>query len=173
VASLDRTDGFAGFPFAWDNNTYYAYNYWGFVTNNSLPSLTFDEWKSATGYDTHSAFSSSSPGNMTVATRRNKYDTNRSHVVVFNWTSANSVAYDLAGAGLKDGDRYEIRDAQNYVGNAVVTGTYNGNPVALPLNRTQVAPIYGTLVHYTNTHTPSTFNAFVVQNRGGSKGKGP
>jgi hypothetical protein len=179
VASLDRTDGFAGFPFQWDDNSYYALNYWAFITNNSLPSFAFNEWKTATGYDAHSSFTYGAPANVVMATRRNKYDPARSHLVIFNWAGANSVVYDLANAGLKSGDSYEIRDAQNYVGNAFANGTYSGNTISLPLNLTQVAPIYGTLVHYTNSHTPPTFNAFVVQNRGGSsgggssKGKGP
>src|SRR5262249_11888691 len=37
-----------------------------------------------------------------------------------------------------------------------------------PLTLTEVSPIYGALRHFENRHTPSTFNAFVILNRGGA-----
>jgi hypothetical protein len=172
VASLDRTGGRAGFPLAWDFNSYYAANNWGFVTNNALPSLRFTEWRAATGYDPHSSCSKGGPNDIVAFTRRNKYDPARSHVVVFNWVGATSFPYDLATAGLRAGDRFEIRDAQNYVGAPVLTGTYNGALIRLPLDLTEVAPIYGTITHFANVHTPPTFNVFVVQGPLGSGSAG-
>jgi hypothetical protein len=44
----------------------------------------------------------------------------------------------------------------------VLAGIFDGAPVSIPLQLTAVSPIVGTLRHFVNQHTPSTFNAFVI-----------
>jgi hypothetical protein len=70
------------------------------------------------------------------------------------------VAVDFAKV-LKPGDAYEIRDVQNILGPAVAQGTYEGKPVALPMDRTAVTQPAGTGTKRIE-HTPREFNAFVL-----------
>jgi hypothetical protein len=176
VASIDREGGLKGVEMDWDRNTYFASNFWCFVSNNVLPSLPFEDWQKATGYDKHSVYSNSAPPQVTVITRRNKYDPLRSHVAVFNWGEATKVDFDLRQVGIRAGIGYEIRDAQNFFGPPVASGVSKGEPVSIPLNSTAVAPIHGPLKHFTNQHTAAEFNAFVVfatvQSSGNGRGRG-
>ena len=91
----------------------------------------------------------------------NRYETGRAHVVVYNWANASSVLVDLSASGLRSGQAFEVRDAQNFFGPPVYAGTYAGSAVALRMNLTAVAPIIGNR-HLANTHTDPRFNVFVV-----------
>jgi hypothetical protein len=72
------------------------------------------------------------------------------------------VPVDLSTAGLNNGDRYVILDAQNFDGPAIVTGTYNSsNPVVqIPMMNLMVAPIQGW--SSTPPHTGPLFGTFVL-----------
>src|SRR5262249_19000578 len=146
----------------WNLNTYYTVNPSPFITNSGVPHQSFADWQSITGYDRQSMINTNAPRQLITFTRRNQYDPARSHVVIYNWTNAVSLAYDLAEAGLKPGDAFTVRDAQDYVGPPVLTGIYDGRSIRLPLNLTNVAPIYGTITHFQNKHTSPLFNAFVI-----------
>ncbi len=99
-----------------------------------------------------------------IIIRPNKYEKGRANIVVWNWQKNNSVTLDLSTSGLVDGDKFEIRDAQNYFGTPVVNGTYRSfDPnVVLPLNLQVVSPIIGNVNHLNKDHTPIEFNVFVV-----------
>ncbi|HPO58134.1 MAG TPA: hypothetical protein PLV53_04740, partial [Anaerolineaceae bacterium] len=90
-----------------------------------------------------------------------KYDPGRGHVIVFNWQRLDEVEVDLSGI-LKPGDKFVVVDAQNYFGEPVAEGVYDGSPVRLPLNLTAVSDIPGELTHMKNQHTDKEFNVFVV-----------
>jgi hypothetical protein len=125
-----------------------------------LTALTFAEWKRATGYDGRGALDPSSAG-VKVFVRPNAYERGRAHVVVYNWSRQPQVEVDLAAAGLAPGGRYEVRDVQDYFGQPVASGTYDGKPVNLPLNHSSIArPIQP--VEVTPAHTGPEFAVFVV-----------
>jgi hypothetical protein len=91
--------------------------------------------------------------------RPNAYDPDRAHLVVFNWDLADTVDVDLS-AFLADGDGFELRDAQNYFGDPVLTGTYDG-PAAIPMTPGPAAEVIGTpATPY--VHTSAEFGAFVL-----------
>lgn len=146
----------------WDNNTYRGGATSGFRLENT--SYNFAGWQAAAGVDANSTYTSAQPTGVHVAVRPNLYEPGRAHVAVFNWDLAASVNVDLSSV-LRIGDRYEIRDAQNYYGAPVVTGFYDGNPVALPMNLTAVAAPVGEVPHiaWRFTHTAPQFAAFVVR----------
>src|SRR5690606_12172476 len=121
---------------------------------------------SDTGYDSNSSFSSSSPNFTTAITRTNKYKPGRAHVAVVNYSSATNYMYNLADAGVSPGSGYVIRDAQNYF-EPILSGVYLGGSVSLPLTLTNVSVIYGETNHIVNSHTPSTFNVFVIDSEEG------
>src|SRR6185437_8090871 len=118
--------------YRWDNNTYYdqssnhffqgsaadGYNFTGVNTS-------FADWKSKTGFDAHSTYHASGPTGVWTYVRPNKYEPKRANIVILNWEAGANVDVDLSKV-LKTGDAFEIRDAQNFFGKPVVTGTYTG-----------------------------------------------
>ena len=51
---------------------------------------------------------------MKVLVRPNKYEPGRANLCVYNWASQKAVDADLSAVGLKTGDRYAVRDVQNF-----------------------------------------------------------
>jgi hypothetical protein len=142
----------------WNSNKYYGGGNTSF--KKSGVSYTMAGWKSATGFDSTSTYSSAYPTQTRVFVLPNKYEAGRAHVAVYNWGRLSSVNADLSTV-LKVGDLYEVRDAQNYWGKAVASGTYNGGAVSLPTILSEVSPIPG-LTHFVNNHTDMEFNVYVV-----------
>ena len=105
-------------------------------------------------------YHASRPSGVQTIVRRNRYESGRAHIAVYNWSSASSVAVNLGTAGFAVGDSFEIRDAQNYYGAPVVSGRFSGSTVTVPLSpRTVATPIgYG----YTPAHTGPEFSVFVA-----------
>ncbi len=102
---------------------------------------------------------SARPGSAQVFVRPNQYESGRASVTVFNWAHADSVAADVSGV-LSRGDRYEIRSARNFFGQAVSAGIYAGGSVSIPLTAlTAAAPIGVTLP----TPGASDFQVFVLR----------
>lgn len=152
----------------WDNNKYY---YQGGAQQFILSSQhhSFAGWKQATGLDSGSTATTARPTGMKVAVRPNRYEPGRAHITVVNWDLANTASVDLSGAGLAVGRQFEIRDAQNYFGPPLVTGTYQGSPVTVPLPGTgsPVSPVIGAddprnVGLVLPVHTPKEFNSFVL-----------
>jgi len=70
-----------------------------------------------------------------VFVRPNRYERGRANVVIYNWTRQNTVAVGLANV-LRPGERYEVRDVQDFFGSPVVRGVYSGGSVDIPVTRT-------------------------------------
>jgi len=95
-----------------------------------------------------------------VFVRPNSYEKGRANVVVYNWSGAGSVAVDL-GTTLAVGDHYEVRNVQDYFGQPVVSGTFDGSPIAIPMiGVNPPAPIGGS--PHTAPRTGPDFDVFVV-----------
>jgi hypothetical protein len=102
------------------------------------------------------------PGGVEVIVRRNPYEAKRAHVVVYNWDHRDKVSVDLSGV-LSRGDRYEVRDAQNFFGAPLVAGRYDGSPVAIPMNSSAtMAPASFPARRGRPEHTSKEFGAFVL-----------
>ena len=102
--------------------------------------------------------------------RPNKYEKGRAHIIVLNFDKGSTVSVDLSNSGLSGGQSYEIRDAQNFYGAPVVTGTYNGGSITLPMTQTAAAQ----MINYTTPpHTSSEFGVFVVLPTSGSTSSAP
>ena len=112
-------------------------------------------------------YSASKPGGVYTVVRPNQYESGRANLAIFNWARQSSVAVDLSGIGLASGDRFEIRDAQNFYGPPAVVGTYTGTAITVPMVGLTAAIPIGT-----NIAAPPSgpeFNAFVVlRTTGGS-----
>ena len=66
-----------------------------------------------------------------VSVRPNQYERGRANVVIYNWGQAPTVNVDLSNV-LSPGATYEIRNAQNFYGQPILTGTYSGGSIAFP-----------------------------------------
>ena len=175
-----RTGGAAASAYAWDSNTYFdgalAYSNgmrytFGFnQAKNQLGGgiLSYSDWQRASGFDTSSRYEPNPPQGTQIFIRPNAYEPGRANVAVFNWDKKESVELDLYKI-LKPGDAYSIRDAQNYYGEAVAFGVYDGGPVVIPMNLERVARPIGN-VPTIPTHTAPLFGAFVVVTRAGDAG---
>lgn len=105
-------------------------------------------------------FPDAPPTGATAFVRPNAYDPDRANVVVFNWELADEVDVDLSPL-LAAGDGFELRDVQDYWGTPVLTGTFDGTAVAVPMTSTTVSPVVGTpATPY--VHTSPEFGAFVL-----------
>lgn len=150
------------------HNTYYGPNqFWVFASCDNWPcpngfqTVDSAHWQASVNLDTSSTFHAGAPTGLWTFVRPNLYEPGRANIVVYNWDMQGSVAVDLSGAGIKAGDPFEIRDAQNWFNGAVVSGTYTGAPVTVPLSGLQVAQPVGA-VPSPPSHTGPQFGAFVL-----------
>jgi PKD repeat protein len=98
------------------------------------------------------------PTGTNVIVRPNKYEPGRGHIAVFNWGLASTVSVDVSSI-LAVGTPYEVRNAQNFFGPPVASGTYGGGTITLPMTGLTPAAAIG---DSTPPATGPEFNAFVV-----------
>lgn len=130
---------------AWDENTYHrtkaqwaAFNY----TEKEKPEgLSFDAWRKRTGFDANSRYDETAAPRTKVITRPNRFEKGRAHIIVYNWERQPAVEVEL-GDVLAPGERYRVVSVQNVFGRPVLAGTWNGEPIQLPMKPTaSVQPI--------------------------------
>ncbi len=98
-----------------------------------------------------------------IVVRPNDYEPGRANIIVFNWDHSPTVSVDISPAKLANGAAYEVRDVQNWYAGAVVSGTYNGSPITLPMTGlTVAAPIALPASYVTPPHTAPQFACFVL-----------
>jgi len=123
--------------YTWDSNTYYG---GGFELNSQSHSLA--SWQSATGLDRNSTGSAEAPKGTWIFVRPNQYETGRANITIYNWNLASTVAVDVSNV-LTVGRHYEVRNAQDFFGAPVVSGTYNGGAISIPMAGLTVAQPQG------------------------------
>ena len=95
--------------------------------------------------------------------RPNKYEAGRANIIVYNWANAATVNVDLSSV-LSAGQAYKILNVQDFFGTPVVTGTYGGGTVGIPMGGiSPPTPMFGPL---SAPVTGPTFQAFVVRLQG-------
>ena len=133
----------------------------GFIYNGSAR-VTFDQWKQASRMDTSSSYTTNRPPVPEVFVRPNEYEPGRAHVIVYNWPLESTVDVDLS-AVLNQGDAFEVRNVQDYLGAPVTVGTFDGAPIRLPMTGLKVAAPVGH--DFTPAAVGPEFNVFVVRKR--------
>ena len=103
-----------------------------YTGNQVVGSTDIQSWSSISQSGNSVLSLTSKPSDTKVFVRPNRYEQGRANVIVYNWSHAGSVSADLSGV-LDAGDRYEIRNAQNFYGAPVASGTYAGGSIALPM----------------------------------------
>jgi hypothetical protein len=160
--------------YTYGNNTYYgADQFWIFPSCNTWPcpqtsslpngyqTVGWTQWQSTDGLDSNSTFNTGAPGGTWVYVRPNLYEPGRANIVIYNWGLQSEVSVNLAPSGIQPGTPFQIRDAENWFAAPVVSGTYTGNPVTIPMSGLTVVQPVGT-VPYSPTHTAPQFGAFVL-----------
>jgi len=152
-----RDSTLSGFQLA--NNRYYrdpSAEAWGYINTD----YGFAGWQQVTGVGATDRAVTSDPAEPKVFLRPNRYEPGRANLIIYNWTRQATVPVDLSGI-LRVGDRYDVRNVQDFFGAPVLSGTYAGGPVDVPMaGVTPVAPIGGS-----PTPPPQTgpdFGVFVV-----------
>ena len=158
---------------SWNGNTYFSqemqWQPFNLMVGSSNQGLFFPGWKTAAGADSASSYTKSAPQGTRVEVRPSPYEPGRGNVIVYNWALAASVSADLSTI-LAPGAQYEIRSAQNYSGAPLLTGTYTGGTVALPMTVTTVATPVGLVAP---SSTAPEFNVFVVTTVAGVSSQTP
>jgi hypothetical protein len=86
-------------------------------------------------------FNGSRPSGAHVFIRPSPYEPGRAIITVYNWDDSAEVAVDLSSV-IGVGSAYEIRNAQDYFGAPVASGTYAGTEILLPMTGLSVvAPV--------------------------------
>jgi hypothetical protein len=105
---------------------------------------------------------SSKPTGLKMFVRPNKYEPGRANITIYNWSKSSSVSItsaQLSGVAIKSGDQYELRNAQNFYGD-VITGTYNGTSISVPMTGRSVAQPVG--LSFKPASTFPEFGTFVL-----------
>jgi hypothetical protein len=103
------------------------------------------------------------PGTANVVVRQNKYEPKRANITVLNWKGLDTMDVDVSTI-LQKGNAYEVRDAQNYFGSAVLSGTYAGGSLRLPMIGGTLPARVGNDPRNIN-HTLKGFGVFVLMPR--------
>lgn len=85
---------------------------------------------------------SSEPTTNSVFVRPNGYETGRANIAIFNWQQLSTVSVNVSSV-LAVGTSYQLRNAQDYYGPLVLSGTYNGGTLSVPMNGLNVATPIG------------------------------
>ena len=145
--------------YTWSNNRHYrdpSATAWREVSTD----YTFSGWQQATGLGGSDVAPSATPTQTQVFVRPNQYEAGRAHVIVYNWSGQGTVAVDLSGV-LRIGDPYEIRNVQDVLGAALVSGIYSGGSISIPMVAvTPAQPIGGS--PNAPRATGSAFGVFLV-----------
>jgi hypothetical protein len=152
-----RDSTLSGFQLA--NNRYYrdsSAQAWGYINTD----YGFAGWQQVSGMGATDRAVTSDPADPKVFLRPNRYEPGRANLIIYDWTRQATVPVDLSGI-VRVGDRYDVRNVQDFFGAPVLSGTYAGGPVDVPMaGVTPVAPIGGS-----PTPPPQTgpdFGVFVV-----------
>jgi hypothetical protein len=159
--------------YTWDKNEYWGAAQYGWAyspaytaENEGRQYHNWAGWQKNVGFDADGKFDANPPKGLWTYVRPNKYETGRANIAIYNWDKKDKVDVDLSKSGLKEGDAFEVRDAQNFFGKPVVEGKYDGKPVSIPMTGLTKARAIGVVV---SPHSAPLFGAFVVMKAGNIK----
>lgn len=143
---------------AWNVNSYSRLPTGGdFLVNSN--DYGFSEWQNATGYDQNSSYVTLNLSGMKAFVRPNRYETGRANIIVYNWDNLSYMSVDVSSA-MATNAAYEVRNAEDFFAPPVLSGVYDGLPLALPMTGLTMAVPNGPLL--TPPPTGPTFNVFIL-----------
>jgi hypothetical protein len=129
----------------WDENDYFVTNgRWGecsVVEARNSRGLSFAQWQKTTGFDLRSKLTKGAPSKPRVIVRPNAHEPGRAHVAVLNPGALKEMQVVLSGV-LRKGKKYRVVSVKDVFGAALVSGTYDGKAVRVPMKAvTPPAPV--------------------------------
>ena len=123
--------------FEWDENTYYVGATDDFrvlyCRSDGNTSYSLEEWRSLTGWDTNSQIvEAQKPSQNKTVVLSNRYKIKRAHIAIYNWEASDSVDVDVSSI-LSAGDYFRLVDVEDYFGEPVLKGFYDGEPLSVPM----------------------------------------
>ncbi|GIU78038.1 MAG: hypothetical protein KatS3mg005_1276 [Bryobacteraceae bacterium] len=82
------------------------------------------------------------PPEVAVFVRRNYYEPNRAHVVIYNWPKRDEVEVNISAMNPQPGDRWVLRNVQNYF-EEFISGVYDGKPLRVRMTGWTASPPIG------------------------------
>jgi len=153
-----RLRGTGSIATSWDRNTWHrdaADVIWEFRGNTT----GFTAWKTASGLGATDQ-TAAPPSAPKVFVRPNRYEPGRANIIIYNWTRQATVPVNVS-AVLQSGDRYELRNVQNFFGAPVASGTYSGGSISVPMAGVNPPALIGRTIG-TPPRTAPDFDAFVL-----------
>ncbi len=157
--NLGHQSGQSTSNYIWDNNTYYGSGKFRYRD----ASQSWSSWKANTKVDANSTYTAGRPKGVWKFVRPNKYEEGRANIAIYNWDGLAAVPVDVSSV-VKIGAQYEVRDAQNFFGAPVLTGTYAGGTISIPMSGLKPAAAVGA-VRAQPVHTAPEFGTFVILSR--------
>jgi hypothetical protein len=145
-----------------NNNTYHKASGRDCFGVQGVGYVSFATYRTNTGFD---AASSATAANMpdTVVVIPNEYETGRAHVIIYATSNPLTIDVDLATTGLSDGQPYTIKNAFDYFGGNVATGTYDAGDTTITLTLADMDSVATATGHsFTPASTSPDFAALVV-----------
>ena len=149
----------SGAGYTWARNTHYrdpAASAWAVAGS----ATTWSSWRSKTGLGGTDQVSGGLPSTPSVFVRPNPRQAGRGHVIVYNWPQSSTVQADLS-AILRAGQAFTIHSVQDLWGRPLVSGTYGGGTVSLPMTAGPPPVVGGSTTPPLRT-TPA-FDVFLVR----------
>lgn len=146
--------------YQWSGNTYYrdpAAAAWRHDTTG----YDFAGWKTATGLGASDTAVAGTPGANWVFVRPNTYEPGRGFVVIYNFAMQNPVGVDISGI-VQTGAHYEVRNVQSLFGAPLVSGTYTGGAIAIPMDGVAPPKPIGRTAPSSAPRTGPNFDVFLV-----------
>lgn len=125
--------------YTFKNNRYYGTNstYFRHTDHRGYSDTgNFNEWKNFTKNENNSTFTTGLPNKNLVSVMPNKYEKGRANIVIFNYLENDYQKIDVSGV-LEKGSEYYIYDVQNIFGDPILSGTYDGSLLNVPMNLTK------------------------------------
>jgi len=152
--------------YTWNDNTYYDQSQYGFYFGTytsdfisfSGVNLSWAGWQQQTTLDANSTYDATAPTGEWVYVRPNKYESKRANIIIYNWNNSPTVNVDVSSV-LSVGDVYIVQNAQDFYGPSVLSGTYSGGTIAVPMTETAKSPLIGSIQWnsaLSNASMPST-----------------
>ena len=113
---------------------------------------------SQSAFPSNTYYGSTRPTGIKVFVRPNAYEAGRANIVIYNWDLQNTVSVDVSSI-LSPGDGFEVRNAADFFAAPVLSGTYSGGSISLPMNGLSVAPGVGFVAP---DPTGPEYNVFVL-----------
>jgi hypothetical protein len=99
-----------------------------------------------------------------VFVRPNRYEPGRATIVAYNWGRHPSVTADVTGA-LRVGARFDVHNVQDLFGPPVVTGTYAGGAIEIPMVGVTPPHPVGRAETASTASTGPFFDVFILTSR--------